>query len=248
LIEIKTYPSKQLRNIPLRISLGGVLFICTLFCLTPFLSSAQDTIPSAKKDTVAILLPDSGSVQHLDTVLTIVRDDSTLSSPNTAQVISSDSASRDTSGRKIHSVRKATLLSTFLPGAGQIYNKRIWKVPIIYGAFGGLIYLVQFNNNRFKEFENALLSRYDNDPTTIDKYQDIYTEDNLKSLSEYYRRNRDLSVIGISLVYVLNIIDAHVDAHLFSFNVDDNLSINWSPVIQPTPDITTTGLAFTLRF
>lgn len=224
------------------------MFICTLFSLIPTFSNGQDTIPPVKKDTVAVLLPDSGTAQPIDTVLTIVRDDASKTDSSSAQSVAVNSASVDTTGKKIHSVRKATMLSAILPGAGQVYNKRIWKVPIIYGAFGGLIYLVQFNNNRFREFEDALLSRYDNDPTTIDKYQDIYTEDNLKSLSEYYRRNRDLSVIGISLVYVLNIIDAHVDAHLFSFNVDDNLSINWSPVIQPSPDLTSTGLAVRLRF
>lgn len=248
MIDNKTYSSKQLRTIPLRISLGGVLFICTLFSLIPTFSNGQDTIPPVKKDTVAVLLPDSGTAQPIDTILTIVRDDASKTDSSSAQSVVVNSASADTTGKKIHSVRKATMLSAILPGAGQVYNKRIWKVPIIYGAFGGLIYLVQFNNNRFREFEDALLSRYDNDPTTIDKYQDIYTEDNLKSLSEYYRRNRDLSVIGISLVYVLNIIDAHVDAHLFSFNVDDNLSINWSPVIQPSPDLTSTGLAVRLRF
>ncbi len=147
-----------------------------------------------------------------------------------------------------HSVRKATLLSTFLPGAGQIYNHRVWKAPIIYAAFGGLIYLVKFNSDRFKNYENALLLRYDNDPETVDEYQNLYSEDNLKSLRDFYRRNRDLSVVGLSLVYVLNIIDAHVDAHLFNFNVDDNLSLNWSPVINPATNYAQTGIALKLTF
>ncbi len=148
----------------------------------------------------------------------------------------------------VHSVRKATLLSTFLPGAGQVYNRKIWKVPVIYGAFAGMIYLISFNNKNYKKFDNALLLRYDDDPDTVDDYVNIYTEDNLRSLSDFYRRNRDLSVIGLSLVYVLNIIDAHVDAHLFTFNVDDNLSLDWKPIIQPGPGLATSGLTFTRRF
>lgn len=149
---------------------------------------------------------------------------------------------------KEHSVRKATVLSAVLPGAGQIYNRKIWKVPIVYGAFGGLIYLIKFNSDRFRLYENALLSRFDNDPATNDEFKDIYSEDNLRSLRDFYRRNRDLSVVGLSLVYVLNIIDAHVDAHLFSFNVDDNLSLNWSPVIHPAPYSAAAGLRLQLQF
>lgn len=147
-----------------------------------------------------------------------------------------------------HSVKKATVLSALLPGGGQIYNRKAWKVPIIYAAFGGLVYLVKFNNDRFKLYENALLLRYDNDPATNDEFQNIYSEDNLRSLSDFYRRNRDLSVVGITLVYVLNIIDAHVDAHLFSFNVDDNLSLNWSPVFNPSPQAVATGIRLQLQF
>lgn len=147
-----------------------------------------------------------------------------------------------------HSVRKATLLSTFLPGAGQVYNKKIWKVPIVYAAFAGMAYLIKFNHDNFRKFDDALLMRYDEDPNTIDPYVNVYTEENLRSLSDFYRRNRDLSVIGLTLVYVLNIIDAHVDAHLFNFNVDDNLSLQWSPLIQPVPGQASTGIALTLHF
>ncbi|MBK9319504.1 MAG: hypothetical protein IPM91_12245 [Bacteroidetes bacterium] len=147
-----------------------------------------------------------------------------------------------------HSVRKPTLLSTFLPGAGQVYNKKIWKVPIVYAAFAGMAYLIKFNHDNFRKFDNALLLRYDEDPNTVDEYADIYTEENLRSLSDFYRRNRDLSVIGITLVYVLNIVDAHVDAHLFSFNVDDDLSLQWSPLLQPAPGHASAGLSLTLRF
>lgn len=154
----------------------------------------------------------------------------------------------DTATVTPHLVRKATLLSTFLPGAGQVYNKKIWKVPIIYAGFGGMVYLIRFNNKNFKKFENALLKRYDNDPGTVDEYNGIYTEENLKTLSDFYRRNRDLSVIGLSVVYVLNIIDAHVDAQLFNFNVSDDLSLQWSPIIHPQPGMASTGLSLTLQF
>ncbi|MBL7924019.1 MAG: hypothetical protein JNL88_07465 [Bacteroidia bacterium] len=154
----------------------------------------------------------------------------------------------DTSSGKVHSVKKATLLSTFLPGAGQVYNRKIWKVPVIYAAFAGMGYLIKFNHDNYKKFDKALLLRYDEDPGTVDEYANIYTEDNLKSLSDFYRRNRDLSYIGFTVIYVLNIIDAHVDAHLFNFSVDDNISLQWSPLVQPAPGMANAGLSLTLSF
>lgn len=130
---------------------------------------------------------------------------------------------------QLHSVRRATMLSAVLPGAGQIYNRKIWKAPIIYAGFAGMGYLIRFNQQRYREYEDALLTRFDNDPNTIDSYEGLYTNDNLRSLSDFYRRNRDLSIAGVALIYVLNIIDAHVDAHLFTFNTNDDLSIRWTP-------------------
>lgn len=148
-----------------------------------------------------------------------------------------------------HSVRKATVLSAILPGAGQVYNRKAWKVPIIYAGFAGLGYLFRQNQKNYTAFEDALLARYDNDPTTTDPYIDIYTEDNLRTLSDFYRRNRDLSFIGITLLYVLNIVDAHVDAHLFRFSTDDNLSVVCTPDLKATPSGQfTPSLTLSLQF
>ena len=150
----------------------------------------------------------------------------------------------------VHSVRKATVLSAVLPGAGQVYNRKAWKVPILYAGFAGLGYLIYFNQKKFNEFEGALVLRYDDNPATVDEYTDLYTDDNLRTLADFYRRNRDLSIMGLSIVYVLNIIDAHVDAHLFDFNMDDDLSLNWQPVIpfNPSSGSLSPGVQLTLRF
>jgi len=150
--------------------------------------------------------------------------------------------------QKVHSVKRATLLSTYLPGAGQVYNHKTWKVPIIYAAFAGMAYFIKFNHDNFKKFEKALLIRFDTDPNTVDNYVNVYSEDNLKSLSDFYRSNRDLSVIGMTLIYVLNIVDAHVDAHLFNFNVDDNLSLQVNPTMNYSQGISSAGLSLSLHF
>ena len=133
---------------------------------------------------------------------------------------------------RIHSVRKATILSAILPGAGQVYNRKYWKVPLVYAGLGATAYYINHNNSNYKKYNEALLRRYDTDSTN-----ELYTEissDNLRILSDGYRRNRDLSFAAATIVYVLNIIDAHVDAHLFTFNVDDNLTLKIEPSILPS--------------
>lgn len=153
-------------------------------------------------------------------------------------------STRDTS----HSVRKATILSAILPGAGQVYNRKVWKVPIVYAAFAGMGYLVKFNHDQFREYENALLLRFDNDPLSIDNYQNQYSDDNLRSLSDFYRRNRDLSIVGMVLIHVLNIIDAHVDAHLYNFDISDDLSLRWQPALTPMNGSYSAGFNIAFQF
>ena len=139
-----------------------------------------------------------------------------------------------------HPSSKAVLFSAILPGAGQAYNKKYWKIPIIYAGIGVLIYSIDYNNKNFKTFKSAYIARTDNDSLTTDNYP-RYTADNLRTLFEYYRRNRDLSYIIAGALYVLNIVDAYVDAELFHFDVSDNLSLNTTPFIMNSPQGNTIG-------
>lgn len=132
---------------------------------------------------------------------------------------------------KIHSPVKASIYSAILPGAGQFYNHKYWKIPVIYGAMAGLGYLAKTNNSRYTDFKTAYRYRIDGDSGTTDNYTDIYTDNDLKLLRDYYRRNRDLSLIFIGLFYVLNIVDASVDAHLYYFDISDDLSLNLAPAV-----------------
>jgi hypothetical protein len=139
-----------------------------------------------------------------------------------------------------HSSSKAILLSAVLPGAGQFYNKKYWKMPIIYAGMGALIYAIDFNNKNYHTYKDAYIARTDADASTTDDYP-RYTDENLRSLFEYYRRNRDLSYILLGAVYVLNILDAYVDAELFYFDVSDDLSMNTTPFIMNSPQGNTIG-------
>ena len=137
-----------------------------------------------------------------DSAAVVLKTDSTIAVSKTDSLV------------KKHSPTKATLLSLVLPGAGQYYNKKYWKIPVIYAGLVGMGYLAHFNNDLYKQYKSAYEMRIDEDPNTIDEYEGIYSDDDLLTLKKYYRRNRDLSYIVGGIIYVLNILDADVDAHL----------------------------------
>jgi len=135
-----------------------------------------------------------------------------------------------------HSPTKATLMSMVVPGLGQAYNKKYWKIPLIYAAIGSAFYFARQQDQLFNEYKDAYLARIDEDPNTVDdKYQGVYTDDNLQSLIDYHRGNRDLLYVLTGIAYVLNVVDAAVDAHLYYFNVTDDLSATFKPDIQFSP-------------
>ncbi len=116
---------------------------------------------------------------------------------------------------------KAAFYSAVLPGLGQAYNKKYWKIPLVYGAIGASIYYYTLNNNRYQTYRNAYKDRLAGIPNEAFDYLD---NARLIQAQQFYQRNRDLSLLCAIGFYVLNIIDANVDAHLGQFNVNDNLS------------------------
>ena len=128
-----------------------------------------------------------------------------------------------------HSPKKALLFSVGLPGAGQVYNRHYWKLPIVYGALGGMTYLVITNTQELKRFRTAYLHRVDGDPDTVDEFVGIYTDSGLASLRDQALGNVELSYIGLSLAYILTAVDAFVGAHLKTFDINDDLSLGIQP-------------------
>lgn len=129
-----------------------------------------------------------------------------------------------------HKPGNAALRSALLPGLGQAYNKRYWKIPIIYATIGTLVYFAHYNNTEYQRFSDAYKYRLDGDSTTVDEFSTTnLSATDLKTQKDYWHRNRDLCIIGIGLTYVLNIIDAYVDAHLFYFKISDQLTLHYLP-------------------
>jgi hypothetical protein len=144
-----------------------------------------------------------------------------------------DTAVKD-SLAKLHSPKRAALMSALLPGLGQCYNKKYWKLAIIYPVMGGVVYGFAWNQQYFAYYRDALRARYDDDPLTVDPLA-IYPDDRLVTMKNYYQRYRDLCVIGFAAVYLLQVIDAAVDAHLYYFDVGPDLSLHWMPDFTPAP-------------
>ena len=139
------------------------------------------------------------------------------------------------------------MYSAILPGSGQIYNEKYWKAPLVYVAMGTALYLANWNQKEYLHYRNAYEYRTDGDATTIDDYDGIYTENNLITIKNYHQKNRDLAYIITAGIYLLNIVDASVDAHLFNFNVNDDLSFKLEPKILRLQNKNQYGLALTLH-
>ena len=143
------------------------------------------------------------------------------------------------STNEVSSVNKATTLATICPGAGQIYNKSYWRVPIVIGGFATTIYCIDWNNRGYQRFKKAyrLRADYDANPNLYpsgsqDEFGGRYAASFLKNLRNSYRRNRDLCIILTGGLYILQIVDAHVDAHLRDYDISDDLSVEVTPMID----------------
>lgn len=121
--------------------------------------------------------------------------------------------------------KKATLLSAILPGAGQVYNGKSWKVPLIYGALITDIYFIDFNNRRYQIFKQALADFDDELPNDFPSLN----RDGLVRNVNYWRKSRDSCYLLLMGIYALNLIDANVDAHLSGFDVSDDISLKFEP-------------------
>ena len=139
--------------------------------------------------------------------------------------------------------KRAMWLAIVLPGAGQIYNRKYWKLPIVYGGFIGCLYAATWNNQMYHDYEQAYMDIMDDNPQThsydqflhLGKTVDETNIDDYKSLfkrrKDYYRRYRDLSIFIMIGVYALSIIDAYVDASLSEFDISDDLSLRVQPAV-----------------
>ena len=163
--------------------------------------------------------------------------------------------------KKEHSAKKAAIMSAILPGAGQVYNGKWWKVPIIYAGFGGIGYMAVSNYSSYRTYLTAYKIKTGNleEGVTPSEHElqlsQSYQASQLQSYKESYRRDFELYCIIMAAWYGLNIVDAIVDGHLYTYDVGDNLSLHVDPVfsLPETPNLVyaggrQTGLTLSFNF
>lgn len=182
-----------------------------------------------------------------------------------AQIIDADTTvavAKNVNTEKIHSPSKAAKYSAILPGLGQAYNKKYWKIPLVYVGFGTIGYFTNWNNREYKFMKTCYIHLNDNDPTTteylklkginnfdVEKQSDKdYVSAVLIKRQAVFRRTRDLLIISMVAFYGLNIIDASVDAHLFNFDIGDDLTMDWQPSMYSLHKEPVYCINFSLKF
>ncbi len=164
-----------------------------------------------------------------------------VSAQVTSDTLSSDTLTPKVKKGSIFSGRpgKAMVMSLIIPGTGQIYNKSYLRVPVIWGAVGGMGYLVHYNTQQYNCLKEAYEASIDGVPYDFPdhcKYDGITNSAQLKELRDNANEARQLSIVGLSLVWLANGIDAFVNAHLKSFDVDDDLSVRTGTRIDNDPN------------
>jgi Family of unknown function (DUF5683) len=231
--------------------INGILrgFLCVaaialLSFLYPKQACAQAVVPVDTLETAHPIPVDSnaGPFAPHDTLNSLKDFDSTVV----------DTSARSTM-RKTgkHSALKAGLFTAVLPGLGQAYNKRYWKIPIIYAGFGGLGYALYYTSTNFNGYRAAYRQQEADPPNPNASYNGITDPGTLKEERDYFKKYLDISAIGTGVWYLLSIVDAVVDAHLMSWNMKDDISLSWHPEMAPPAygnNLACAGVTFVVSF
>jgi hypothetical protein len=137
---------------------------------------------------------------------------------------------------------KATWLAVVFPGGGQIYNRKYWKLPLVYAGFAGCLYGYNWNSNMYTDYSKAYMDIMDDNPNTnsfldmlptgaASRYDEAYMKDLLRKRKDIYRRYRDMTIFALIGVYFISIVDAYVDAELSDFDISPDLSLRISPAL-----------------
>ena len=214
------------------------------------IENPQPLPPAKQIDIETQSIETSDSVPAIDGPdMTIVEVSDSIPLDSITNVVTFDDMPAGFSERKIFNPdpSRAVWMSALVPGLGQIYNRRYWKIPIVIGGFMGLGYATSWNNNQLQDYTQAYRDLTDSDPatnsymnffppnTSESDFDKSWLEATMKSRKDFYRRNRDLCIICLVGLYLLCMVDAYVDASLAHFDISDDLSLDLQPTMFVTP-------------
>lgn len=224
----------------MRFHLSDILRVCVIACMPV---TVQAT--ACRTDTVTTAT--SATWQETSRNDSVISAESILSHEDSLRLV----ASTDSVAKKARrdwatwrpNPKRALWLALVLPGAGQIYNRKYWKIPIVYGGFVGCIYAMQWNNQMYRDYSQAYLDIMDDDPNTqsynqflhlgatidasnIERYKEIF-----RKRKDKFRRWRDMGTFVMIGIYAFSVIDAYVDASLSEFDISDDLSLRVEPAV-----------------
>ena len=234
------------------------LIIILVLCGCSQMMSAQDIPVRQEADTVVAVKP----IARTDTVIPVATIPPVSAADSTVQAVLAKGDSLPQPKVKMKTFKpdpNKALLYALVPGLGQIYNRKYWKLPLVYGAFMGCMYAITWNNKNYGDYSTAYFdimedygkvleaeanketydgpwgswTNYIRSGTDLENVKNTQLQDNLKRRKDYFRRYRDLSIIITVGVYALSIIDANVDAQLFDFDISPDLSLHWTPEVTP---------------
>ena len=217
------------------------LIIAFIFLVTGILtaSAQKDSIEAALPEKAVETLPDRAVETLIDSVSKILPKADSVAAVDISKIEKRDWTTWTPNPNR------ALWLALVIPGGGQIYNRKYWKLPIFYGGMIGCIYALTWNNMMYRDYSQAYLDIMDSDPTTQSYNKFLHlgatiTKDNeerykklFKSRKDKYRRWRDMSMFCLIGVYALSVIDAYVDAELSEFDISKDLSLKVAPTVIP---------------
>lgn len=239
------------------------MLVCLLAVCQLAVHASVDTTQVVRRHRVRtpVVIPDDSTIRRV-TVVDLAGDTLHFASADSLRGVEGIELLPDTTAiASLGRVRvfnpdpqRALWLSALCPGLGQVYNRRYWKLPIVVGAFVGLTYGTAWNNRMLSDYSRAYRDAMDNDPDTR-SYMDFYPptvkesdldmswlQKSLRNKRNYYRRYRDICIIGMVAVYLINIVDAYVDASLAHFDISPDLSMQVKPAVMTPPQPTSSPL------
>jgi hypothetical protein len=220
-----------------------IVAVMTIFATTAAAQALESEITAINDSALQIMAPSDSLA--IDSLFKSIDGNTTLHPDNSRAALkrSESNAGRQPVKLWKPDPAKATWLALVIPGGGQIYNRKYWKLPIVYGGFVGCLYAYNWNSQMYKDYRQAYLDIMDSDPNT-DSYKDFfrpgydfdankeYVENVFKKRKDRYRRWRDLSIFATIAVYALSVVDAYVDAQLANFDISEDINLSIEPHIM----------------